>query len=33
MILRTGAIVPIEFENPKLLFYRLVNILYPTYVM
>jgi hypothetical protein len=33
MILRIGAIAPIKFENPKMLFYRLVNILYPTFVV
>jgi hypothetical protein len=28
MILRMDAIVPKEFENPKMLFYKLANILY-----
>jgi hypothetical protein len=33
MILKIGAIVPKEFENPKMSFYRLANIFYPTFVM
>jgi len=33
VILRTCAIVSREFENPKMSFYRLANILYPTFVV
>jgi hypothetical protein len=33
MSLKTSAIVPKEFENPKMSFYRLANIFYPTFVV
>jgi hypothetical protein len=33
MIFKTGVIVPKEFENPKMSFYRLANIFYPTFVV